>query len=120
MLAALSVLIALAGIGIGWWIFRKRPLLQLPSILENKYYVDEVYDAAVIRPIEVGSREGLWKIFDIGVIDGILHGIGDAVVEAGRLGRYLQAGFVRGYAAIILMGALILIGLFVFYSIPKP
>jgi NADH-quinone oxidoreductase subunit L len=119
MLAKLSVLIALAGIGIGWWIFRKRPLLQLPRILENKYYVDEVYDATVIRPIEVGSREGLWKIFDIGVIDGTLHAIGDAVVEAGRLGRYLQAGFVRGYAAIILTGALILIGLFVFYSIPR-
>jgi len=119
MLAGLSVLIGLAGIAIGWWIFRKRPLLQMPTILENKYYVDEIYDATIIRPIEAGSREGLWKIFDIGVIDGTLHAIGEAVVEAGRLGRYLQAGFVRGYAAIILTGALILIGLFVFYSIPR-
>ncbi len=119
MLAGLSVLIGLAGIAIGWWIFRKRPLLQMPTILENKYYVDEIYDATIIRPIEAGSREGLWKIFDTGVIDGTLHAIGDAVVEAGRLGRYLQAGFVRGYAAIILTGALILIGLFVFYSIPR-
>ena len=119
MLAGLSVLIGLAGIGIGWWIFRKRPLLQMPTILENKYYVDEIYDATIIRPIEAGSREGLWKIFDIGVIDGTLHAIGEAVVEAGRLGRYLQAGFVRGYAAIILTGALILIGLFAFYSIPR-
>lgn len=119
ILAGVSVLIALAGIAIGWTIFRKRPLLQLPSILEKKYYVDEIYDAAIIRPIEVGSREGLWKIFDIGVIDGFLHSIGDAVVEAGRLGRYLQAGFVRAYAAIILTGALIIIGLFVYYSIPR-
>jgi NADH:ubiquinone oxidoreductase subunit 5 (subunit L)/multisubunit Na+/H+ antiporter MnhA subunit len=118
IMASVSVLIALAGIGIGWTIFRKRPLLQLPSILERKYYVDEIYDASIIRPIEVGSREGLWKIFDIGVIDGFLHSIGEAVVEAGRLGRYLQAGFVRGYAAIILTGALIIIGLFVYYSIP--
>ena len=120
ILTVVSVLIALLGIAIGWFIFRKRPLLQMPRVLENKYYVDEIYDAAIINPIKVGSREGLWKIFDIGVIDGTLHAIGDAVVEAGRLGRYLQAGFVRGYAAIILMGALILIGLFVFYSIPKP
>ena len=118
-MAGVSVLIALAGIGIGWTIFRKRPLLQLPSILERKYYVDEIYDAAIIRPIEVGSREGLWKIFDIGVIDGFLHSIGEAVVEAGRLGRHLQAGFVRAYAAIILTGALIIIGLFVYYSIPR-
>ena len=86
----------------------------MPRLLENKYYVDEIYDAALIRPIEAGSREGLWKIFDMGVIDGILHSIGELFTEAGRLGRYLQAGFVRGYTAIILFGALILIGLFAF------
>ena len=68
LLAGLSVLIGLAGIGLGWVIFQKRPLLAMPRILENKYYVDEIYDAALIHPIEGGSREGLWKIFDIGVI----------------------------------------------------
>jgi NADH-quinone oxidoreductase subunit L len=112
LLAGLSVLVGLLGIGAGWYIFQKRPLLQMPRLLENKYYVDEIYDATLIHPIESGSREGLWKIFDIGVIDGFLHSIGEAVTETGRLARYLQAGFVRGYAAIILFGALILIGLF--------
>jgi NADH-quinone oxidoreductase subunit L len=116
LLAGVSVLLGLMGIGIGWWVFRSRPLLQLPRILENKYYVDEIYDAAFIKPIAVVSREGLWKIFDVGVIDGFLHSIGEAVIEAGRLARHLQAGFVRAYAAIILTGALIIIGLFVFYS----
>ena len=114
MLAGLSVLIGLLGIGAGWYIFKRRPLLQMPRLLENKYYVDEIYDATLIHPIEAGSREGLWKIFDIGVIDGLLHSIGEAVTEMGRLARYLQAGFVRGYAAIILLGALILIGLFAY------
>ena len=118
MLAGLSVLIALLGIGAGWYMFQKRPLLQMPRLLENKYYVDEVYDAALIHPIEAGSREGLWKIFDIGVIDGLLHSIGEAVQEMGRLARYLQAGFVRGYAAIILVGALILIGVFAYLGFP--
>ena len=118
-LAGVSVLIALLGIGIGWFTFKKQPLLQMPRLLENKYYVDEVYDAALIRPIEVGSREGLWKIFDVGVIDGLLHSIGEAVTETGRLARYLQAGFVRGYAAIILVGALILIGLFAYLGFPR-
>jgi NADH-quinone oxidoreductase subunit L len=114
-LAGVSVLIALAGIFTGWTIFKKRPLLQLPRILENKYYVDEIYDATLIRPIVAVSREGLWKIVDIGVIDGILHSIGEAVTESGRLVRHLQAGFVRGYAAIILTGALIIIGLFIYF-----
>jgi NADH-quinone oxidoreductase subunit L len=119
-LAGVSILIALAGLFTGWQIFKKRPLLQLPSILENKYYVDEIYDRTLIRPIEAFSREGLWKIFDMGVIDAGLHSIGQAVTEAGRIARHLQAGFVRGYAAIILTGALILIGLFVYFSFGGP
>jgi NADH-quinone oxidoreductase subunit L len=118
MLAGLSVLVGLLGIGAGWYLFKNRPLLQMPRLLENKYYVDEIYDTALIHPIEAGSREGLWKIFDVGVIDGLLHSIGEAVTEAGRLARYLQAGFVRGYAAIILLGALILIGLFAYLGFP--
>ena len=119
MLAGLSVVVGLLGIGAGWYMFQKRPLLAMPRLLENKYYVDEIYDAALIRPIEAGSREGLWKIFDVGVIDGLLHAIGEAVTEMGRLARYLQAGFVRGYAAIILFGALILIGLFAAFGFPS-
>jgi NADH-quinone oxidoreductase subunit L len=117
LLAALSVLIALLGIGTGWVIFRKRPLLQLPQILENKYYVDEIYDAAIINPIKVGSREGLWKLFDVGVIDGFLHSLGDAVTETGKVVRHLQAGFVRGYAAIILLGALAVVAFFAYYGV---
>jgi NADH-quinone oxidoreductase subunit L len=118
-LAGVSILIALAGIGGGLYLFKRRPLLQMPRLLENKYYVDEIYDAALIHPIEGVSREGFWKILDIDVIDGLLHSIGEAVTEAGRLARHLQAGFVRGYAAIILVGALILIGLFAYLGFPK-
>jgi NADH-quinone oxidoreductase subunit L len=117
LLAVVSVLIAALGIAIGWTIFKKRPLLQMPRILENKYYVDEIYDAAIINPIKAGSREGLWKLFDVGVIDGFLHAIGEVMTEAGRLVRHLQAGFVRGYAAIILLGALALIGFFAYYGV---
>jgi NADH-quinone oxidoreductase subunit L len=117
-LAGLSVLVGLLGIGAGWYLFRRRPLLQMPRLLENKYYVDEAYDAALIRPVEAVSREGFWKIIDVGVIDGILHSIGEVVTEGGRLARHLQAGFVRGYAAIILAGALILIGVFAYLGFP--
>jgi NADH-quinone oxidoreductase subunit L len=109
-----SLTIALAGIGAGWFLFQRQPLRQLPRLLENKYYVDEAYDAAVIKPIQVVSREGLWKIFDIGVIDGFLHTVGRSVVDMGRTFRYLQIGLVRGYAAIILAGALIIIGYFAY------
>jgi NADH-quinone oxidoreductase subunit L len=117
LLALVSVAIAALGIALGWIIFQKRPLLAMPRILEHKYYVDEIYDAAVINPINTGSREGLWKIFDVGVIDGFLHAIGDVVTEGGRAVRHLQAGFVRGYAAIILLGALAVIGFFAYFGV---
>jgi NADH-quinone oxidoreductase subunit L len=110
----ISVLIALTGISIGWFMFKHQPLRKMPRLLENKYYVDEIYDAAVIQPILVISREGLWKIFDMGVIDGLIHGLGRAVVSAGRTVRYMQIGFVRVYAAIILVGAIIIVGYFAY------
>lgn len=116
LLALVSVLVAAAGIAAGWLTFKKRPLLQMPRILEHKYYVDEIYDTAIINPINVVSREGLWKVFDRGVIDGFLHSIGEAVTEMGRLFRHMQAGFVRGYAAIILFGALAIIGFFAYFA----
>jgi NADH-quinone oxidoreductase subunit L len=114
LLTLVSVLIALTGIGIGWVMFNRQPLRQMPRLLENQYYVDEVYDRAIIRPIHVVSREGLWKIFDVGVIDGFLHTLGSSIIDLGRTFRYMQFGFLRGYAAIILAGALIIIGYFAY------
>jgi NADH-quinone oxidoreductase subunit L len=114
LFSRISVVIAAAGMLLGWFAFKKRPLRQMPRLLENKYYVDEVYNAALINPIKTGSREGLWKIFDVGVIDGIVNGLGRSIAELGRAVRYLQIGFVRSYAAIILLGALAVIGYFTF------
>ena len=82
------------------------------SICGNKYYFDEIYDRVFVKPAYWFAENVVYKFMDQGVIDGILHGFGDAVTELGRLGRYMQAGFVRAYAAIILAGALILFGLF--------
>ena len=110
----ISVLIALAGITIGWIMFQTQPLRQMPRLLENKYYVDEIYDAAIIAPIHTASREGLWRIFDLGVIDGLIHAVGQALIDFGKTIRYMQIGFVRSYAAIILAGALIIIGYFAY------
>jgi NADH-quinone oxidoreductase subunit L len=112
--SALSVGIAIIGILGGFMFFKNNPLRQMPRLLENKYYVDEVYDATIINPIKVGSREGLWKIFDVRVVDGLVNGIGSVTSGVGDLARRLQGGFVRGYAAIILLGALVVIGYFVF------
>jgi NADH-quinone oxidoreductase subunit L len=111
--SGISLFIAGAGIGIGIWLFGKRPLLKMPRLLENKYYVDEAYDAAVINPLKYGSREGLWKIFDIGVIDGLVNGVARGAADVGGVVRRVQLGFVRSYAAVILLGALLLVAYFI-------
>jgi NADH-quinone oxidoreductase subunit L len=116
LLAGLSVLLALSGILIGIALFGKTPLRKMPKILEQKWRIDELYNGYIVDPITSLSRNGLWKGFDLGFIDGIVNGIGHFVVEAGGLIRQIQVGFVRSYAAIILLGALVVIGYFIYYG----
>ena len=116
LFTGISIVVGLLGIAIGWFWFRRRPLYEMPRLLENKYYVDEIYDAALVEPIKTGSREGLWRFFDVGVIDGIINGMGRGMREIGALLRYIQPGFVRSYAAIILIGALAVVGYFAYFA----
>ena len=116
-LALLSVVLALSGIGIGIALFGKTPLRAMPKLLENKYNVDEFYNKYLINPISNFSREGLWKGFDIGFIDGMVNGIGHLVTAFSSLGKVIQTGFVRSYAAFILLGALVVLGYFIYYGL---
>ena len=117
LLAALSVLLAISGIAIGIALFGKTPLRRMPRILEEKWRVDEFYNGYIVDPITNLSREGLWKGFDLGFIDGIVNGIGQFISELGRSLRGIQVGFVRSYAAIILLGALAVLGYFIYYGL---
>lgn len=116
ILALGSVIVALLGIGIGWFIFQKDPLKKMPKILEDKWRIDELYNGYIVDPLTKISREGLWKGFDVGFIDGIVNGIGHLVAALGGVVRGIQVGFVRSYAAFILFGALVVIGYFIYYG----
>jgi NADH-quinone oxidoreductase subunit L len=116
MLAVLSVVLAGFGIFIGIALFGKTPLRKLPQILEDKWRIDEFYNGYIVDPLTNLSRNGLWKGFDLGVIDGIVNGIGHFVTALGGVVRGVQVGFVRSYAAFILFGALIVIGYFIYYG----
>lgn len=116
-LALLSTVLAAIGIAIGWFLFRSNPLRKMPKILEEKWRLDEFYNGYIVDPITKLSTVGLWKGFDVGFIDGIVNGIGSAVAELGNLARRVQVGFVRTYAAVILLGALAVIGYFIYYGL---
>jgi NADH-quinone oxidoreductase subunit L len=116
MLAGLSVVLAALGMIGGGLYFSKNPLKRMPRILEDKWRIDEIYNGYVVNPLTRLSREGLWKGFDVGFVDGIVNGIGHFVAEFGSMARRVQGGFVRSYAAFILFGALIVIGYFIYYG----
>lgn len=105
----ISVVIALAGMGLGWILFTTQPLRRMPTLLENKYYVDEFYDAAIVNPVLGTARNVLWRILDIRIIDGTVNGIARLFGETGGAMRFLQTGLARSYAAIMLIGAIVLI-----------
>jgi NADH-quinone oxidoreductase subunit L len=116
-LAVFSLGIAILGIFIGFKMFKTNPLRQMPKLFENKWFIDEIYNKGIIDPLTNISRNGLWKGFDVGFIDGMVNGIGTFISELGGILKQVQVGFVRSYAAIILFGALIVIGYFVYFGL---
>jgi NADH-quinone oxidoreductase subunit L len=120
-LMAVSVAVALAGIGVAWLLFlKRRPLAAaiatrfagVHRVLTNKYYVDEIYDGAIVQPIKILSREGLWKGVDVGVIDAIVNGAGHTAAASAELLRRVQTGSVRTYAASVLFGIVLILGFY--------
>jgi NADH-quinone oxidoreductase subunit L len=116
-LALFSLLIAVGAVIGAFFYFKKNPLKTMPKLFERKWYLDEIYNKGIVDPITRLSRNGLWKGFDVGFIDGIVNGIGSFVTEIGSATRRIQVGFVRSYAAFMLFGALIVVGYFIYYGI---
>jgi len=119
LLMAGSVGVALCGIGLAWYLYRVRPekpreiaekVPGLYDVVLNKYYVDEIYDVAIVQRIVNGSV-WLWEAFDDIFIDGIVNGVGELVRGAGGGLRRLQTGFVGNYAFSVLLGAVVLLGI---------
>ena len=81
------------------------------QLLVNKYYVDEVYDWLIVRPLRRGSEIFLWRIVDAAAIDGLLvNGSAQATAGAGNLLRRMQSGNLRSYATWVLLGAVLWLG----------
>ena len=97
-----SVIVALAGIGIAAYFFLKnrqaadraapRSFPASTACCRTSYYVDEIYDAAVVQPIHIVSEDGLWKGVDAGVIDRTVNGVAGVVGGSGEVLRRLQTG----------------------------
>src|SRR5438093_661738 len=116
-----STIAAILGTWFAYALFGRRGLAaderferRAPAVartLENKYYVDEFYDEALVTPLERFSRF-LWRGIDA-LIDGILALGGYVVAAVGDLLRFLQTGNVRNYALMFFVGVIVFIWIFV-------
>jgi NADH-quinone oxidoreductase subunit L len=118
-LMGVSVGIAFLGAGLGWFIWGKRrdiaetaarQLAPLHRLLLNKYFVDEIYDHTVVKPIRVVSEEGLWRGVDVKVIDATVNGVATLVASGADVLRRLQSGSVRTYAGSVIVGVVVILG----------
>jgi len=108
----------LIGIWLAWLMYVARPKLAdsvagsfkgLYTLVYNKYFVDEIYDATVVRPVINGSRAVLWKGADAGLIDGLVNGVGEVSRRIGGGLRLMQSGNIRSYATWVLLGSVAVI-----------
>jgi NADH-quinone oxidoreductase subunit L len=117
-LVVISVGAGLAGIALAWLFYVARPGLAertaarlgaLYQLVYNKYFVDEIYQAAVVQPVIRGARSMLWQKVDVGLIDGAVNGLGARACAAGDVLRRIQSGNLRSYAAWVLLGSFLLL-----------
>jgi len=145
----ISVVMAGAGIGLGYLVYGRKPLVAgqrdplermgvVWTVLRNKYYIDEIYRATIIRGtialaslllrFDLGIIDGIvnligklterWSwvsgLFDSYVIDGIVNGVGRVTSAVGEELRYIQTGRVQNYMIIVIISVLLLVGVFLY------
>ncbi len=76
-------------------------------LLLNKYYVDELYAAAIVRPLVWLSEHVLWQKVDVAGIDGAANGAAHTARRLGERLRQMQSGNARSYAAWVIFGAVV-------------
>jgi NADH-quinone oxidoreductase subunit L len=117
-LMGFSVAAGVMGILVAYVMYVAKPALAdfvaanmkgLYTLVYNKYFVDEVYDRMLVKPVVGGSRILLWRAADVGLIDGIANGIGSRARDIGGILRLLQSGNIRSYATWVVFGSVLLI-----------
>jgi len=116
LVMVISAAVGLLGLYIGWLIYVKGTIRRdtvssrlpwLVTLVERKYYIDELYHFLFVRPLQGFGK--LLELFDDYVVDGIVRLSGHSVSALGRVNSRLQSGQVQAYALTAIIGVLILI-----------
>lgn len=106
MLMSVSVVLAAITVIIAWIRFSKKPDMQhakgLGKVLENKWYVDELYDTIIVKPLNWLGRF-FNRIIERSLIDGFVNGVGKSIQYGSRQLRLLQSGQVGSYILLMVL-----------------
>jgi NADH-quinone oxidoreductase subunit L len=119
-LAGFVTLVALGGIGLAAFLYYYRTELVAPlterirplyELVFNKYWVDELYDAAIVRPLMWFSDHVLYRIIDARLIDGLgVNGTARAVYDSADRGlKLVQNGMTQSYVLVMVVGGICVI-----------
>jgi NADH-quinone oxidoreductase subunit L len=115
-IAASSVALGIAGLGLAWLIYQARVLdsekirafLQpLPEILDNKYYLDALYENFFVKTILFGGVAAALALWDKYVVDGVVNGVGRLTAWSGDKLKAAQAGQAQVYASVMFFGSIL-------------
>lgn len=118
-LVVISIAAGLIGIFLAFLFYVARPGLPdavsrvfgpVYRLVYYKYFVDEAYDSLIVHPTRDGSATVLWRGIDAGLIDGAVNGVGSVARAAGGVLRQIQSGYIRRYAAWVLLGSILFVG----------
>ncbi len=127
-LAVVAVVTALLGFAVAFWLYLKQPgkpeqlansMRGAYTTLLNKYYVDEIYAALIVKPLLWISRTVLWQAVDVRTIDATVNGIAEGASDLGDGVRHTQSGNTRSYAVWVVIGALVIIAI-IFWPYFRP
>ncbi|AMR27059.1 NADH-quinone oxidoreductase subunit L [Hymenobacter psoromatis] len=119
MLMGISVLVAVVGIVLAYVMYvarKQRPAEDetqrsaIDSLVYHKYYVDELYNNLIVKPIMALST-GLYKFVENGILDPIANGVGRVTLAGGQLLRNVQTGSVETYLILMVLGIVLILGL---------
>ena len=114
------LVVGLLGIATAYVMYMAFPLLPMRlatqfrgiyQFLLNKWYFDELYDAIFVQPL-IRLARVFWQTGDAMLIDGVPNGLAELTVDGSRQAVKIQTGSLAMYAFVMLIGVVVLIGLF--------
>jgi NADH-quinone oxidoreductase subunit L len=118
-----SIFVAVAGLIVAYIMYIKKTDLPykigaafqpIHKLLFNKYYVDELYSKTLVQPVLNAAKTIVLGFFDTIIIEGIVNGVPNLIGSFSKRLREIQTGMLSNYALVMAIGALFIVGIWIF------